>query len=321
MVEAAERRAVDRAQLLADHQLTEVTLADPDARLPVPQVNALWLDAIDRSGEPELPVHAALELPWGAYRVIDYLCANAETLGDAVQLLSTVFAIVNDSVRVSVERTQVGGGTMRVHHAMGGDIPSMYADYALTACAYRMRWVVGGDAYPTRVELRRSAPAVGTAHQLAFGPNVRFDQDRDAAIYDAQAWSRPALTPNPGLRDVLHRHADAIIADLPAVAPLIEQIRAVLTEGLPHGRSELARVAKALDTSPRTLQRRLSAVGVVWSDLVGETRFALARAHLAAGELAIEEIGLLVGYSDHSSFHRAFVRWCGQTPGAWRSTH
>lgn len=35
MVEAAERRAVDRAQLLADHQLTEVTLADPDARLPV----------------------------------------------------------------------------------------------------------------------------------------------------------------------------------------------------------------------------------------------------------------------------------------------
>ena len=321
MVEAAERRSVDRAQRLADHQISPATLADPDARLPAAQVTRLWGDAVERSGEPELPVLAAIELPWGAYRVIDYLCANAETFGDGAQSLSKVFGIVNDSVRLSVDPSAASGGVLRIHRADGGEIPSIYADYALTACVTRLCRVVGGDVFPARVHLRRSAPIDGSAHRRAFGPGVVFDQQDNAAFFDEATWARPTLSPDPGLREVLHRHADTILASLPTVDPLIERIRQALKVGLPHGRSELVKVAKALDTSPRTLQRQLSAIGMSWGELVTETRFVLARAHLAKRALSVEEVGLLVGYSDPSSFHRAFVRWCGQTPGVWRSTH
>ena len=261
------------------------------------------------------------ELPRGAYRAIDYLCARANTLGEALGLLSKVFGIVNDSVRVTVEPFGEGGAAMSVHRADGGDVPAMYADYALAACVCRMGIVLGDRGPPTHVTLRRPAPADLSAHHLAFGSDVRFDQDLDAAFYDQAALSTPTLNPDPGLRDVLHRHAVALLATLPTVDPLVDQVRGVLQEGLPYGHSELARVAKSLSTSPRTLQRRLSELGVRWSDLVTQTRFTLAKAHLGEHDLSIEEVGLLVGYSDPSSFHRAFARWCGQTPGGWRSTH
>lgn len=315
MVDAAARRSVDRALLLADHQLNEATLADPDAPLPASHVHALWLDAVARSDEPQLPVLAAMELPWGAYRVIDSLYARAETFGDAIRLLSKVFGIVNDAVQVTIEPFGEGGAAMVLHRADGGDVPAMYADYALTACVCRMRTVIGDAGHPTDVRLRRPVPTDPAAHQRAFGPDVRFDPDCDAAFYDAATLAIPTLTPDPGLREVLHRHAEALLATLPTVDPLVEQIRRVLRQGLPHGHSELARVAKALDTSPRTLQRRLSALGVTWSDLITETRFTLAKAHLAEHDLSVEEVGLLVGYSDPSSFHRAFVRWIPTSVG------
>lgn len=321
MVDAATRRGVDRAALLADHGITEAMLADPDARVPAAQVHALWLDAIARTGEPQLPVLAAMELPWGAYRVVDYLCASADTLGDALHLMSRIFAVIHDRVRLRVASTDDGGGSLRVHRPDGGDIPGMYANYTMTACIYRLRTVIGDAVHPARVHFRHPAPTDASAHHEAFGPHLHFDQAHDEAVFAPELWSRPAMAPNPGLRSVLNRHADALLAELPSVDPLVEQIRGVLQSGLPRGHAELSRVAKVLGVSPRTLQRRLVEAGVSWRDLLAETRFTLAKAHLSEDALSVEEVGLLVGYADHSSFHRAFVSWSGVTPGAWRHTH
>lgn len=321
MLEAAARRGVDVDDLLTRHQVSKSTMADPDARLPVAQVNALWTDLIDRTDNPQLPVWAALELPWGAYRVIDYLCSNADTLGSAIQLLSDVFRIVNDSVRLVVSPTDEGGAVLRIVRSDGGDIPPMYLDYTMAACITRFSVVIGADVHPSTVGFRRSVPADPAAHLEAFGPGITFGQDRDEAVFGPELWATKSKSPDPGLRDVLHRHATTILQALPVVDPLIDEIRNSLVEGLPHGHAELGWIAKQLGTSSRTLQRRLSAKGLQWREFAEETRFALARGHLARNDLSVEEVGLLVGYSDPSSFHRAFVRWTNQAPGQWRRSH
>ncbi|MFT4977674.1 MAG: hypothetical protein ACI8S6_003581, partial [Myxococcota bacterium] len=100
IVAAAERRGVDAVELLARHGVSPAVLEDPDARLEASIVHALWTDATEQSGEPLLPVYAALELPWGAYRVIDYLCGHASSLSEATELLAQNFGLVNDAVRL-----------------------------------------------------------------------------------------------------------------------------------------------------------------------------------------------------------------------------
>ncbi len=65
VVAAAQRRGVDAVALLAHHSVSPSVLEDPDARLEATLVHSLWTDATAQSGEPLLPVYAALELPWG----------------------------------------------------------------------------------------------------------------------------------------------------------------------------------------------------------------------------------------------------------------
>jgi AraC-like DNA-binding protein len=80
-------------------------------------------------------------------------------------------------------------------------------------------------------------------------------------------------------------------------------------------------VARRLATSPRTLQRRLAAEGLSYQQVLDEWRQAAAERHLTASALSIGEIAYLLGFSEPAPFHRAFKRWYGITPRAFRERH
>jgi AraC-like DNA-binding protein len=85
------------------------------------------------------------------------------------------------------------------------------------------------------------------------------------------------------------------------------------------GEVELDAVARRLATTPRTLQRRLARAGTSFESLRDGARREAAVLYLADTALSIGEIGYLLGYSEPAAFHRAFKRWHGTTPQAFRA--
>ncbi|MET7402754.1 SDR family NAD(P)-dependent oxidoreductase [Dactylosporangium sp. NPDC005572] len=77
-------------------------------------------------------------------------------------------------------------------------------------------------------------------------------------------------------------------------------------------------IARALATSTRTLQRRLSAERTSFQAVLGATRTALAEHYLGRADLTPDQISFLLGYDDPKSFYRAFRGWTGTTPGQVR---
>jgi len=84
------------------------------------------------------------------------------------------------------------------------------------------------------------------------------------------------------------------------------------------GRPSIVRVAETMATSVRTLQRRLHAAGLTYSQVVQQARRAAAQRMLTDGTAAIGEIARTLGYSDPAHFTRAFQRWTGSTPRDFR---
>ena len=106
----------------------------------------------------------------------------------------------------------------------------------------------------------------------------------------------------------------ALEAEGDALARVKDRIRHDLQDGAPS----LEEVASGLKMSARTLQRRLGAHDLQFSALVDETRRELAEDHLAHSNLALAEVAFVLGYADLATFIRAFKRWTGQTPKAFR---
>jgi two-component system LytT family response regulator len=106
-----------------------------------------------------------------------------------------------------------------------------------------------------------------------------------------------------------------------AVETTSESLRRLLEQELCGGNPTLPHMATRLHMSARTLHRRLDEEGTAFRQVVDEVRRELAERHLRERVLPIGEIGFLLGFSESSAFHRAFKRWTGWRPLAYRDAH
>ncbi|HBM49958.1 MAG TPA: AraC family transcriptional regulator, partial [Marinobacter sp.] len=77
-------------------------------------------------------------------------------------------------------------------------------------------------------------------------------------------------------------------------------------------------IALELHTSPQTLRRRLKQENTSFQEIKDLLRRDMAIYYLSHQELPINDIAERVGFTEPSTFHRAFKKWTGVTPGAWR---
>jgi AraC-like DNA-binding protein len=103
--------------------------------------------------------------------------------------------------------------------------------------------------------------------------------------------------------------------------PGLTRVRSVIAGLALAGSISLEAAARKLGTSPRTLQRRLNEHGVNFWELVEDCRFEIAGALLRETDLKAQEIAARIGYRNPNAFSRAFARWAGCSPTAYRSAH
>ena len=104
------------------------------------------------------------------------------------------------------------------------------------------------------------------------------------------------------------------------VGDFIGSLKAALTPYVLQGYPDVKVGAELAGMSVRTLQRRLTSHGCSYSEVIGSIRFDLARAMLRDPSIKIMEVAHKLGYSAPGHFTRAFQRWAGMTPRAWRRT-
>ena len=100
---------------------------------------------------------------------------------------------------------------------------------------------------------------------------------------------------------------------------LIEASCEMISALLPEGNKAIEEVARLLGISPRTLQRRLNGEGISYLDLIDRCRCKAACEALDRTQRRIQDIAATLGYADASSFARAFRRWTGTAPRAYRN--
>lgn len=305
--------------LFAAHRITPGNLQEPDFRFAYTGWVSLWHDIEVQSGDPGIGLHTAVQLPHGHWDVIDFLAASSDTLGAAFERFERFFPLISTAVDHRLRRSADGARLVRQYRH--GSVRCRPAtELALTSIVLRFGAVACAPWRPTEVSFSH-APSVAIAeYEALFGCPVRFDAFEDAITLAADVLDIRMQRPEPELCAVLECHAQSQLAALSVpAAPLDQRVVAAIGVELPSGVPSLTAVAKRLGTSARTLQRRLADLGVAYRELVERARERSARAYLADPAIGLAEVGYLLGFSDPSAFYRAFRRWSGETPGAYRA--
>ncbi|MCA9428972.1 MAG: AraC family transcriptional regulator [Candidatus Omnitrophica bacterium] len=188
-------------------------------------------------------------------------------------------------------------------------------------------WVVsiarrgtGGLINPKRIELR-AAKGDRKMYEAHFGCPTSFGARQNTMVFSKTDLDRPFLTHNADLYAMVAPQLEAELSQALASREIGEQVKGVLKQQLAGRRPGIKDVARELNLSSRTLQRRLTELGTTFQQLIQEARRELARHYLLHSSLELNETAYLLGYEDAHSFFRAFHDWEGSPPGEWRVRH
>jgi AraC-like DNA-binding protein len=104
----------------------------------------------------------------------------------------------------------------------------------------------------------------------------------------------------------------------PGMDSFTDKVRRVLQVMALKDPCNAAAVASHFAMHRRSLHRHLNAEGRTFRQVDAEVRFGLACGLMAYTQMTLAQIASAVGYSELSAFTRAFRRWFGQPPSAWR---
>ncbi len=317
MVRTAEARAFQTADLLEELGLTRERLEDPDARLPGPKVLALWSALRERTGDPALQLSAPASLPFGAYRVIDYLVGASATVGEGIDRFARFFRLIADAVSLTIEGDE-HEQRLCLQMADGTPVPPLYVDYVFAALVSRIRMRIRPQLQVYRVDLRQPEPAGAAAYGGLFQAPICFGAAADRLCFSTAEWNAPMDTADAALAGLLEEHARILDQRIPQAGGGFQtEVQKTIAAVLPEDGSAES-VARALHVSVRTLQRRLIATGTTFREVADTVRGELAQQYLTDRRVSTAEVALLLGFSEQSSFNRAFRRWTGESPGRWR---
>jgi len=173
---------------------------------------------------------------------------------------------------------------------------------------------------PLEVYFKHAAPKTSNHHEAYFGCPVHFGADKDAMLLSHQSLSDPNILGDEGITRFLVSHLDHELAQIDDAPALQTQTKSEIARALSEGLPKMAEIARRLGMSARSFHRRLAEHGLSFQTLTEETRREIATSMLRDEAYALSEIAFLTGYSEQSAFNRAFKRWMGVTPAAYRKT-
>jgi AraC-like DNA-binding protein len=296
-----------------DHQL----LLDPDATVPMSACVGLLTDGAQATGDDNLGLHVAEEAELGSFDVHFYAMVSSPTLGGAFERVCRYQRLVHETSQVRLEKS--GDHAVLSHRLAGGmAAPRQTAELLLAAWVRAGRVATRTKWSPAEVRFAHRAPRESREHQRFFGGPVRFATGENALVLPAALLDLPCRRTDPSLLALLDRYAADRLGG-PRAATFSDRARAALSDELQAGNVTAHGLAARLKVSIRTLHRSLAAEGMSYRRLLDQLRLDIAGRHLLDDRMSVAEVAFLVGFSELSAFHRAFKRWTGHTPVAFRA--
>lgn len=293
-------------------------LSDPEARIPHRAAIAVWELAGRLSGDPDLGLHVAEALEPGAFGAIEYAVRTSQTLGAGLERLFRYHRVLHDAAEVGLT---IDGERAVLSHRLPlpGGAPRPVSEFVLAGWLLSTRRATGVDWKPLQVRFPHAEPGDTAEHRRIFRAPLRFEHGRSELVLPRRLLDLPMLQADPALQSIVEREVCTIHRGLPGAESATDSVRRLLGDQLCDGEPRLERLAYELHMSPRTLNRRLLAEGTSFRRVLTDVRCELAERYLQERRLAVGEIAFLLGFSEASAFHRAFRRWTGSTPAAYRS--
>ena len=307
----------DPAAAYARHGLDATLLAEPTARLPEDALDAVLAEAAASIPDPAFGLQAAHCWHPSHFGALGLAWLASSTLRRGLERAQRYWQLLGQRTALTLREECAGLAVVLDNPRRDPRVAAITTDIDFAVLLDLCRYNADRAFRPVEVRLMRPQPADCTPYADFFACPVIFEAADRAMVLPRPQIEVPLATSNRPLVGVLEQVLDEELARLDRT-DVIARCRALLAEDLASGEASATRAAGALAMSRRTLHRRLAEAGTTWQELVDATRREMAMRLIEDRRRPIGEITFELGFSQQSTFARAFRRWAGTSPSLYR---
>ena len=322
LLDYLRRRRLPLAPILSSLGVREEDLRDADCRVDNRRLIATLALAEELCADPNIGLHIGRTMQVHHLGLVGVLVMNCTRVEEIFELHSRYESLVGNGL--STRYRDSGEELCMEVHMPPGHPPLGRQDYEFNLSAWlRLTYELVGEGYaPLRVELPYARPEDDSEQRAFFRAPLSYEHDAVRIYFPSSYRQLPLMGADPALKQALEVQARKRLQDLRGeqvdADPQLAEIRRRIAEELAYGVPTLEQIADDMQLAVRTLQRQLDSRSSSFSQLLEQVRMDLARQAMAQAELSLVDVALMLGFAEQSSFARAFKRWFGTTPGAWR---
>ena len=288
-------------------------LLTPGMRISQLRKERLWADASKLIDDPCFGLTAAKFWHPSHFNALGYAWLASSSLREAIYRVDRYFRILSNMTGTRIVESDTGVSLI-VSRTMK---QPAHMDLSMAVFVSMCRLNIGENFFPVSVDLMHPEPSCSQAYGAFFGASVRFGQKIDRITIAAADADTRLPSGNPYLAGLNDQVLTRYLAELDH-QDVVHRVQSVILDKLFSGNVTIEMVAGEIHMSVRSLQRRLQEAGTTFGDVLDQTREELARKYVAEEKMVFSEIAFLLGFSEQSTFSRAFKRWAGVTPTEFR---
>lgn len=317
LVRYARQQGFSVPELLADTGLREENFDDPDFLSTTAQEMVLVRNLCALADEPGLGLTVGALYHVGVLGPLATTVMHSDTLGEAIKQAHRHEELVGSFFQWVIAMSGSQIALVLRERIDLRDVREFLCEREFASLRRIVTDLVGPGFSFTRLEVAYPAPRHAAAYAEAIGCPVEFNAAEHTLRLDASWFDTPLPLANPLARVVGDRECAKAVSRLRATGSMTERVIQEIVfrdAGIP----DLDSLAGRLAMSPRTLRRRLREEGVSYRDIIARLQLDESVRLLQATAVPIADIARQVGFDDLPNFYRAFRRWTGTTPGAYR---
>lgn len=313
----AARRGLDEADLRKRFAIPDEVVEDVDARVSAGLLVRLWNDLPVLLKDDDFGLHLGEHTAETSIPFASRMYESYPTVGAAIERLAAFQRLVNDVHPTLFERGPTQASISVRSKGTPILAPRHATEFLFTWMLLTTRRTTGVAFTPLRVRFEHGRPRDTREHTRVFNCPLEFDADRAEFVVAPSVLDLPQRTADPSLVEIFEAHARVLVGRLPDRTTFVARVKDAIVPHLANGASVEA-VARTMRLSERSVQRYLQQEGTSFAEVLSDVRRARAESALRDTSTPIATVAASLGFSDQSAFHKAFARWTGTTPGAFR---
>jgi len=314
----AEDKGLDAEFIFRESGMDPALVNQPRSRYPRDRLHEALVRLSELTKNPNIGLQAAKYYHPFDLHALGVTFLSSSTLLEALNRLDRYETILSSNVDYSIiTKDDRVDFIAEVEHA-DGQGHRIAEDIGISVIIDLCRKGVGGDLDPLEVAMSYPRPDDISEYISLYRSQIRFGSKIATISFAKEDLGRPFTAANRELAFSNDQILDDILKDL-RKADIVSKVKQAIVQKLPSGTPTEGTIAKMLFVSSRTLSRKLATNGRNFRQLLKDVRLELAKRYVSDPTVPITEISYRLGFSDVSSFSRAFKRWIGEPPIAYRA--